>query len=253
MGWVAYWFTSGALARRAWRRALAAFILSSLTAIPHPAAAQSQVQVNQTFIPQGPGPERGNYNWVGGADQSPNGTDAGAVQSVLPDPALGPGTIFAASPNGGVWVTTNNGATWAPLTSNQASQSISSLSIDPTDASGKTIIAGIGMTDNGEYSDFNLFNGRAGSLTGLLYTTNGGQTWSALGQNSAFAGGSVVSAMARGNTILVATYEPTLPKSATAGYGLFLSTNGGTTFTDVSGAAGSGLPTGAVTSLAADP
>ena len=253
MGWVAYWFASGALARRAWRRALAAFILSSLTTIPHPVAAQNQVQVNQTFIPQGPGPEFGNYNWIGGADRSPNGTDAGAVQSVLLDPALGAGTMFAASPNGGIWMTTNNGATWSPVTSNQASLSIASLNLDPTDPTGKTIIAGVGMVDNGEYSQNNLFNGRSGALTGLLYTTNGGQSWSALGQNSAFAGGSVVSAMARGNTILVATYEPTLPKSATAGYGLFLSTNGGTTFTDVSGAAGSGLPTGAVTSLAADP
>jgi autotransporter-associated beta strand protein len=255
MGWVAYRFAWAALGlpRRAWRRTLAAFILSSLIAAAHPAAAQNQVQVNQNFISQGPGPEQGNYNWIGGADKSPNGTDAGAVQAVLLDPALGAGTIFAASPNGGVWKTTNNGATWSPLTSNQASLSIGSLSLDPTDPTGKTIIAGIGMTDNGEYSQNNLFNGRSGALTGLLYTTNGGQTWSALGQNSAFAGGSVVSAMARGGTILVATYEPTLPQSATAGYGLFLSTNGGTTFKDMSGAAGSGLPAGAVTSLVADP
>ena len=260
MGWVAYRFASAALAlaRRAWRRPWAAFILSLLIAAPHPAAAQSQVQVNQvqvnqTFISQGPGPEQGNYNWIGGADRSPNGTDAGAVQSVLPDPALGAGTMFAASPNGGIWMTANNGATWSALTSNQASLSIASLSLDPTDSTGKTIIAGVGMVDNGEYSQNNLFNGRSGALTGLLYTTNGGQTWSALGQNSAFAGESVVSAMARGSTLLVATFEPTLPQSATAGYGLFLSTNGGTTFKDISGAAGSGLPAGAVTSLVADP
>jgi autotransporter-associated beta strand protein len=175
------------------------------------------------------------------------------VQSVLLDPALGAGTMFAASPNGGIWMTANNGATWSPLTSNQASLSIASISLDPTDSTGKTIIAGVGMVDNGEYSQNNLFNGRSGALTGLLYTTNGGQTWSALGQNSAFAGESVVSAMARGSTLLVATFEPTLPQSATAGYGLFLSTNGGTTFKDISGAAGSGLPAGAVTSLVADP
>jgi autotransporter-associated beta strand protein len=255
MGWVAYRFAWAALAlaRRAWRRALAAFILLLLIAASHPAAAQNQVQVNQNFISQGPGPEQGNYNWIGGADKSPNGTDAGAVQAVLLDPALGAGTIFAASPNGGIWMTTNNGATWSPVSSNQASLSIASLSLDLTDSTGKTIIAGVGMVDNGEYSQNNLFNGRSGALTGLLYTANGGQTWSALGQNSAFAGESVVSAMARGSTILVATFEPTLPQSATAGYGLFLSTNGGTTFKDMSGAAGSGLPAGAVTSLVADP
>lgn len=259
MGCVAYHFAWSALApgrrtwRRIWRWPLATLILSLLIAGLHPAVAQHQVQINQTFISQGPGPEQGNYNWIGGADRSPNGTDAGAVQSVLLDPALGSGTMFAASPNGGIWMTTNNGATWSPLTGNQASLSIGSLSLDPMDSTGKTIIAGIGMVDNGEYSQNNLFNGRSGALTGLLYTTNGGQTWSALGQNSAFAGESVVGAMARGSSILVATYEPTVPQSATAGYGLFLSTNGGTTFKDMSGAAGSGLPAGAVTSLVADP
>src|SRR6185437_17086625 len=158
MGWVAYRVVSAALAqaRPAW--ALTAICLFSLILAPHPAAAQNPVQVNQTFIPQGPGPEQGDYNWIGGADRSPNGTDAGAVQSVLPDPALGAGTIFAASPNGGIWMTTNNGATWSPVTSNQASLSIASLNLDPTDPTGKTIIAGVGMVDNGEYSQNNLFN-----------------------------------------------------------------------------------------------
>src|SRR5258706_8618880 len=113
-------------------------------------------------------------------------------------------------------------------------------------------IAAIGVTDNGEYSQFNLNGGRGGPATGLLFTTNGGASWSALGQNSAFAGESVVSAMARGSTILAATFETQAPFSATAGYGLFRSTDGGATFSTVSGA-GSGLPTGAVTSLVADP
>ena len=65
---------------------------------------------------------------------------------------LGAGTMFAASPNGGIWMTTNNGATWSPVSSNQASLSIASLNLDSTDPTGKTIIAGVGMVDNGEYS-----------------------------------------------------------------------------------------------------
>ena len=59
--------------------------------------------------------------------------------------------------------------------------------------------------------------------------------------------------MARGSTILAATFETQNPRGATAGYGLFRSSDGGTTFTAVSGATGSGLPAGAVTSLVADP
>jgi hypothetical protein len=68
MGCVAYHFawSALALARRAWRWPLATLILSSLIAGLHPAVAQNQVQINQTFISQGPGPEQGNYNWIGG-------------------------------------------------------------------------------------------------------------------------------------------------------------------------------------------
>ena len=245
---VAYRSEGAALARRASRRALAVLILASLiAAAPHPAQAQRQVQVNQTFVSQGPAPEFGNYNFIGAADRTPNGTSDGAVQALLLDPALGANTMFAGSPNGGIWVSNNGGANWTALTSNQAAQSIASLSLDPTDSSGKTIIAGIGATDNGQYPV-----NRSGPLNGLLYTTNGGASWSSLslGINTPE---SVISAMARGSTILAATYEPQSPTSPATGYGLFRSTNGGTTFTNISGAVGSCLPAGAVSSLVADP
>ena len=253
MGWVAYRFEAAfALARRA-GRAVAVIIPLSLVAVaPHPSAAQTvpdpaapqvQVQINQTFVLQGPSPEFGNFVDMGTADATPNGTDAGAVQAVLPDSQLGAATMFAGSPNGGIWVTTNNGATWKPLTDNQAALSISSLSLDPKDTSGKTIIAGIGNTSSSLLGSSN---------NGLLYSTNGGTSWSALGQ-SAFGGQSVISALARGPTILAATFEMNNPGGATAGYGLYRSIDGGATFMNVSGVAGSGLPVGAVTSLVGDP
>jgi hypothetical protein len=175
------------------------------------------------------------------------------IQAILPDPALGASTIFAASPNGGIWVTYNAGGSWTPLTDKQASLSIASLGLDPTDPTGKTIIAGIGITDNGEYSKFNLGNylGRGAAQTGLLYATNGGATWSSLG-GSTLAGQSVIGVEARGSMILAATFEVQSATMSTAGYGLFRSMNGGATFTKVSGS-GAGLPNGAVTSLVADP
>ncbi|HLZ03243.1 MAG TPA: autotransporter domain-containing protein [Bradyrhizobium sp.] len=240
-----------ALIRHGSRRRFAASILVLMMAAgaaPHPAAAQN-------FVAQGPAPELGNVNWIASADASPNGTDAGAVQSVLLDSVLGAGTMFAGSTNGGIWKTTNGGVTWTALTQNQASLSIASLSLDPLDPSGRTIVAGIGAVDNGEYSQFNLSSaGRSGALTGLLYTTNGGASWSTLGgPNGLFAGQSVVSAMARGNTILAATFEVQNADARTADYGLFRSIDGGQTFTNMAGAAGSGLPAGAVSSLVADP
>jgi autotransporter-associated beta strand protein len=227
-------------------RAFGAALLIGVAAAPDPAAAQK-------FSSQGPGPQFGNFNTVKSADASPNGTDAGAVQAVLLDPALGAGTLFAGSPNGGIWKTTNGGTTWTALTGNQASLSISSLSLDPMDPSGKTIIAGIGAVSNGTFSRGNQFTDASGALTGLLYTADGGRNWSALGgQNSPFADSTVVNALARGSTMLVATYEVRAPQGKTDDYGLFLSTDGGSKFNKVSGT-GSGLPLGAVSSLVADP
>ena len=267
MGWVAYRFdeAASALAHRAQRACslFASVLLSGLIAASDPAVAQtfqapqgaSLSQVNQTFNTQGPAPEIGNVYSIGSTNGGVNGSDAGAVQSVLLDPALGAGTMFAGSPNGGVWVSGDSGTTWKALTDNQASLSIGSLSLDPTDPSGKTIIAGIGLTDNGFYVGQQFSNEpqtNGGQRTGLLYTNNGGASWSTIGLSSPFPE-SVVSVMARGSTILAATYEEQASTASTAGYGLFRSTDGGATFTNMSGAAGSGLPLGAVTSLVADP
>ncbi len=208
-------------------------------------AAFAQVQINQNFIPQGPAPD------------NPQGTtNSGAVQAILPDPSLGSGTVFIGSTNGGIWGTTNGGSSWTQLTDNQASLAIASLALDPTDPSGKTLIAGTGATSNASYPWLG-FDGvgaaaHGGASTGLLYSTDGGNTWSALG-TAIFNGMSVVGVAARGSTILAATFEPksttaTTTPSGTA-YGLYMSTNGGQSFNLVS----SGLPSGPVTSLVADP
>jgi hypothetical protein len=68
-----------------------------------PVAAVAQVQVNQTFIPQGPSPKFGPIDVVQSGDAPPNGTVAGAVQTILLDPALGPQTMFIGGVNGGIW------------------------------------------------------------------------------------------------------------------------------------------------------
>src|SRR5919198_3442903 len=77
-----------------------------------PCAGLAQVQVNQTFIPQGPSPKFGPVDVVQSADAPPNGSVAGAVQAILFDPALGSQTMFIASPTGGIWRSSNGGTTW---------------------------------------------------------------------------------------------------------------------------------------------
>jgi outer membrane autotransporter protein len=220
--------------------------LIGAAALLGPSAGLAQVQVNQTFVPQGPAP--------GLADT----WNSGAVQAILTDPALGANTMFVGSTNGGVWRTTNGGASWTPLTDRQGSLSIASLGLDALDPSGKTLVAGIGATSNGTFPWLGA-NGvgpqvRGGARTGLLYSTDGGDSWSALG-GTAFGGQSVVGVAAIGSTIVAATFEPKDPgaSSPSSGYGLYLSTDRGSTFARISGAAGTGLPAGAVSSLVADP
>jgi autotransporter-associated beta strand protein len=210
----------------------------------------------QTFVSAGPAPDTGDYLNVGSADQTPNGTVGGAVQAIAADP-IDANVLYAASPNGGIFKSVDGGAHWTAQTDNQASLSIASLAFDPTDASYQTLISGVGISSNGAFDNFNRGNigSRGGEQTGLLYTTDGGQTWSALG-GSVLAGQTVDAVAARGSVILAGTSELAFaggPPDTTQDKGLYRSTNGGQTFTLVSGQAGSGLPPGPVTSIVGDP
>ncbi len=194
----------------------------------------------------------GPRNVVGSADNPPNGTVTGAIEAIAVDPTNA-NTLYVGAVDGGIWKTTNAGAAWTPLTDQKASLSIASLSLDPTDATHRTLIAGTGNTSNGGFASISTFStpGNFGGVqNGLLYSTDGGATFARLGATT-FAGQSVVDVAARGNTILAATFEPRVATAGGAVFtgGLYRSTDGGATF--VQGA--TGLPTGPITSLVGDP
>src|SRR5262245_47831439 len=217
-----------------------------------PTAAAAQLQVNQNFVTQGPAPSFGPTGTVQSGDAPPNGNVVGAIGPVVADP-LNANTMFVGTPAGGIWQTTNGGTTWSPLTDKQASLSIASLSLDPTDPTSKTLIAGTGLTANGSVcAAACAFTGSGGLQNGLLYSNNGGISWTSLGATT--LGGQTVDAVAaRGNVLLAGTFEISgLGGSKNTG-ALFRSTNGGATFTQISGAAGTGLPNGPVSSLVGDP
>jgi autotransporter-associated beta strand protein len=192
----------------------------------------------QTFNSAGPAPSVGPWQTIQSRDRpgTDQGTVAGAIQAVLPDPS-NPNRIFVGSTNGGIWRTTDNGATWTPLTDRASSLSIGSLSFDP--ANTNVIIAGIGDTSNGSAGG----QFRSGPMTGLLYSNDGGSNWSTI---SSLSGKSIVSAAIRGNVILAASAFPN--NIDAGGGGLYISVNGGTSFAPVNG-----VPTDKpVTALAAD-
>jgi autotransporter-associated beta strand protein len=224
-----------------------------------PMAAIAQVQVNQVFNLQGPSPSIGQQGTVQSGDIPPNsGSVAGAVQAVVFDPTNS--NIYVGTPGGGIWASSNGGAGWTPLTDKQATLSIYSLSLDPTDARGKTLIAGTGVSSNGTIGALSdplqQFQSSGGIQNGLLYSQDGGKTWTSLGGGT-LAGQNVSAVAARGQIIMAGTsvmsefaYQPV---PGTISGALYRSTNGGTTFMQVSGAAGTGLPAGPITSLVGDP
>ncbi|MDP2378804.1 autotransporter domain-containing protein [Reyranella sp.] len=203
-------------------------------------AAFATAAVAQNFIPQGPAPSFGPFREIQSNDAPPNGTVGGAIQAVLPHPT-DPNTMYVGGVNGGIWVTHNGGTSWTPLSDKERSLSIASLAFDPTDAARGTLIAGIGITSNGLVGD-----NRGGQQIGLLYSNNGGSSWTEI-DGGVLAGKSIVGVAARGSTLLAAASEP---HDAAAAGGLYRSVNGGTSFALVSGSAG--LAAGPVSSLAGD-
>ena len=224
----------------------------------------------QVFVSQGPAPGFGPLPLSISGDQPPsgpglprNGSTAGAINAVGADPS-DPNTIYVGAVNGGVWVTHNGGMSWTPLTDQLTSLSISSLALDPADPTHKTWIAGTGLLSAGSLgtgppSSFNsgtpsFFINSGGLRTGLLMSTDGGNTWAAPSGNATVAGVTIVNVEARGPLILAAGFEPLAtarsndPIAAQNG-ALYRSTDGGQTFT----VGAPGLPPGPVSSLVGDP
>ncbi|MDB5303583.1 MAG: hypothetical protein JWM97_1132, partial [Phycisphaerales bacterium] len=175
---------------------------------------------------------------------------SGAVNAIVASPT-DPNTVFAATINGGIWVTHNALATdtfsegkpaWTPLTDRFPSLSFGAIAFDPTDPTNKTLWAGFGQFSNGA--------GDGEAPLGLLKTTNGGGTWAPMAVGS-LSGQNVESIVP--TTQIDPTTNQQVILVATQG-GTWRSNNGGNSFTNLSATAAAGLPVGAAPSqLIVDP
>ena len=134
--------------------------------------------------------------------------------------------IYLGTAQGGVWKSLDGGSSWIPLMDQQDSLAIGSIAISPDQ---NTLYVGTGEGNH-------AIDNYAG--IGLLKSTDGGKSWIVLG-STYFSGSSISSIAIRPTNpdyILVATtsgnYAKGLAKSANPnGLGVYLSTNGGVSWT----------------------
>ena len=175
--------------------------------------------------------------------------NAGRVAAIAVDPK-NKDIAYLGAAAGGVWKTTNAGATWTPMTDNQPSLSTGSIAIDPTSAScGASGPCQIIYVGTGEQN----FSADSYSGAGILKSINGGTDWTQLGAG-VFVGPFSSHKLDGAAHIGALAVDPAPPSgqqvilagvfrlSSSALSGIWRSTDGGTTWTQVlTGGAGTGI------------
>ena len=178
---------------------------------------------------------------------------AGAIKAIAVNP-VNANIMFVASVNGGIWYTDNaletnviaNYPLWTEQAQRNASLSYGDIAYDPSDPTYRTLWAGVGRSAS--------YGRDGGYLTGVIKTTDLGKTWVPMG-GTTLAGINIYNVVP--TTLKSATNQQILMVAAdgtqnTTG-GVWRSTDGGNTFTMISGAAGSPLLGGYYSQLIADP
>jgi hypothetical protein len=136
--------------------------------------------------------------------------------------------MYAGAASGGVWKTTDGGASWTPLTDLMANIAVSALAMDPTNANvlyagtGEGVFAHPGgQLENG--------GGQAPRGAGIFKTTDAGSTWTSIGGTAASSDFHFV------NDLVVSTDGARV--YAATGTGIMRSLDGGASWTKVLDAA----------------
>lgn len=114
-------------------------------------------------------------NWVAlGPFGNATNTGAGRLQCIRFHPS-GTGTVYVGAAAGGLWKSTNNGASWSTTTDQIASLGVSDIAIDPTNTN-------IMYISTGDFDGaVTGFSGGDSKSIGVLKSTDGGNTWNTTG------------------------------------------------------------------------
>ncbi len=131
--------------------------------------------------------------------------------------------IYIGGAQGGVWKTTNGGDSWVPLTDDQCSLAMGSIAIDPVNP--EIIFAGTGEQHFSSDSYYGC---------GVLRSEDGGATWTQLGESVFVRRGESNAKISRINLDpSTAGNVAGITVLAASDFGLYRSTDGGTTWTFV--------------------
>jgi BNR/Asp-box repeat len=97
------------------------------------------------------------------------GLSAGRMSALAIDPS-NPAIVYAGAADGGVWKSTDRGAHWTPVFDNMGTLAIGAIAINPAD---RSVWVGTGENNTA----FENYSG-----LGVFRSTDGGKTWSQVGQ-----------------------------------------------------------------------
>jgi Bacterial Ig domain/Secretion system C-terminal sorting domain len=157
---------------------------------------------------------RAGANWqLIGPVNTPTGGGNGRVNAIRVHPTNN-STLFACTPAGGLWKTTNGGTSWSPISDAIAVLGATDVAFDPANANTMYLVTG-----DGEAGD--AFS------TGVFKSTDGGSTWAATGLTFTVQNRRTLSKIIVNGTTIIAGGSA----------GIYRSINGGSTWTQVSTAA----------------
>ncbi|MDE3198797.1 MAG: hypothetical protein KGN84_20785, partial [Acidobacteriota bacterium] len=183
--------------------------------------------LNGGLAPTFASPNATTWTALGPTPLNESGNASGRIAGVAVDPTDS-STIYIAAAGGGVWKTTDGGATWTPLTDSQSTLAMGAIAIAPSNH--LKIYAGTGEANNSADSN---------SGAGILVSSDGGTTWSlTTGSFNRLAIGKIAVDPTTDKVAYAAVNDFAENGLCCANTGVYKTTDGGSTWTNVTSAAG---------------